>query len=346
KKRAALLEEASHVVTAGSGDASPAESRDGYVVELEERRSRRYGVQLLPRRIYFGDEDGYARFLGREREVERYRAAVETTRRELPELLPWLERHAPRTLPYIDEWADLLKVVRYFADHPRPNLYARELPLDVDTKFVERHEGVLRQLLDFLLPEEAIDAGASDFARRYGLRYDESLVRMRVLDPSLPVASSWPADDLSIPIASAARLDGAGCTVVISENKMTFLTLPRIPHGLGIWGGGFQIDVLRAVEWLRACDVLYWGDLDAHGFVMLSRLRAFLPEARSVMMDVETFECFREYAVSGPPVDEHAAPHLHPAERAVFRSLAQTNLRLEQERIPQAYVVKQLVERG
>ncbi|MEX2400185.1 MAG: DUF3322 domain-containing protein, partial [Rhodothermales bacterium] len=80
KKRAALLEEAANVVAGGAGDANPAESRDGYIVELEERRSRRYGVQLLPRRIYFGDEDGYARFLGREREVERYRAAVETTR--------------------------------------------------------------------------------------------------------------------------------------------------------------------------------------------------------------------------------------------------------------------------
>jgi hypothetical protein len=263
---------------------------------------------------------------------------VATTRRSLPELMPWLERHAPHVTASLDEWDDLLAVCRYFLEHPRPNRYARELPLPVHTKFVEENEGILRRMLDFLLPAEAIEADAFDFARRFGLRYDEPLVRIRALDAQIQPASGWPSDDVSLPVSALEALSFEGCPVVISENKMTFLTLPTIENGLAIWGGGFKLDVLRNAEWLRTCDVYYWGDLDAHGFMMLSRLRSFLPQATSVMMDVETFETFRAFAVSGTPSESTALPNLTPSEQAVFQSLARNNLRLEQERISHDYV--------
>ncbi len=211
------------------------------------------------------------------------------------------------------------------------------------TKFVETHEGILRLLLEFLLPNHDVDADASGFAERFGLRFDEPLVRMRVLDPDYSPTAGWPAHDVSMPVSAAAELDLSGCTVVITENKMTFLTLPRLQDGLGLWGGGFKVDVLRGLTWLRACDVVYWGDLDAHGFMILSRLRSFLPDARSVMMDVETYETFCSYTVAGTPVDEIVLPNLTPQEQAVYRSLSRGNLRLEQERIPQSHVSERLI---
>jgi hypothetical protein len=171
------------------------------------------------------------------------------------------------------------------------------------TKFVEDHQARLRQMLDFLLPAEAIDTEAPSFARRFGLRYDEPQIRMRVLDSSLSQTSGWPSDDVSLSVSALARLHFKACTVVVSENKMTFLTLPRVENALALWGGGFGIELLRDVQWLRACEVYYWGDLDAHGFIILSRLRSFLPE-----------------------------------EQAVYLSLSGANLRLEQEHIAQAYV--------
>lgn len=328
----------------GTGSAGGARTRKsaGYILELEEHNSRRFGTQAVPARIYFDDPREYAGFLGRRDEVERFRAAVDATRECVPELLPWLGRRPASALPHLDEWSELLEIVRYFLDHPRPKLYVRELPLSVHTKFVEEHEGILRQLLDELLPEAAVDVSSTRFEQRFGLRYDEPTVRLRRLDPA--VEPGWPADDLSMPVSALAELDPAAERVVISENKMTFLTLPAVAGGLGLWGGGLGIDVLKSVPWLPHRSVYYWGDLDAHGFLILSRLRSFVPGARSVMMDVKTFDAFREFAVEGAAFEDEMLPNLTPSEQAVFRSLARLRLRLEQERIAQEYVRDRFAE--
>lgn len=315
-KRQALLD--------GSGE---------YMVEVETRRSRRFGEQHLPTRLYFDDPARFAAYLRRSQEVDRLLEAVALTRSRRPDLLPWMAENAHRITGYLDRWEGLLSVCSYFLENPRPGLYARELPLPVDTKFVETNTGILRSMLDFLLPPEAVDGRTSDFAPRFGLRYDEPLVRLRALDRAV----DWPALDLSLPVSSFASLDLAPCSVIICENKMTFLTLPQVENGVAIFGGGFKIELLREASWVRRCDVLYWGDLDAHGFMILSQLRSFHPGARSVMMDVETFETFRSFAADGKPCPATALPHLTPEEHAVFESLARSNLRLEQERIPHVY---------
>ncbi len=315
-----------------------------YVVELKRHNSRRYGPQMLPARIYFDDRDAYVGFVGKTEEVLRFRGAIACARESLPELMPWLERNVVRIAGHVDGWEDLLTVCRYFLEHPRPDCYARELPLPIHTKFVEEHEALLRQMLDFLLPAEAIDAGASSFARRFGLRYEEPQLRIRVLDPNLSHTSGWPSDDLSLSVSALARLRFEACTVVISENKMTFLTLPHVRDALALWGGGFGMELLRDLEWLRACTVYYWGDLDAHGFIILSRLRSFLPAVTSLMMDVDTFETFRAYAVAGTPTREGPLPNLTPEEQGAYQSLAAANLRLEQEHIAQSYVMRCLEE--
>src|SRR5262249_1385055 len=56
----------------------------------------------------------------------------------------------------------------YFVEHPRPQCYIRELPVRVHTKFVEQHAGILRELLEFLLPPEAIQPDAKTFTQRFG----------------------------------------------------------------------------------------------------------------------------------------------------------------------------------
>jgi len=333
--------------TTGDGAAfcSSASRRSaGYVIELERHNSRRFGPQEVPARIYFDAPAEYAAFLGRRKEAEAFRTVLEATRSRVPDLLPWLGRSPTRTLPYVDVWTDLLEVVRYFVEHPRPNLSARQLPLSVHTKFVEQHQGMLRMLLEEVLPEEVVDRAATDFGPRFGLRYDEPIVRMRRLDPLLE--PDWPGDDVSLPVSTVAELTPNVDTILISENKMTFLTLPRIDGGLAIWGGGFRVEVLRDVAWLRQRSVYYWGDLDAHGFMILSALRSFVPAARSLMMDVETFDAFRRFAVNGSSSEVETLPHLTPAEQAVFQSLGRTRLRLEQERISQAYVEARIAELG
>jgi len=63
-----------------------------------------------------------------------------------------------------------------------------------------------------------------------------------------------------------------------------------------------------------------------------------------VMMDMATFTEFQAFAVTGTTTTVTRLPHLTEAEQAMFSYLARHNLRLEQERISQNYVIEQLSE--
>jgi hypothetical protein len=84
------------------------------------------------------------------------------------------------------------------------------------------------------------------------------------------------------------------------------------------------------------------GDLDIHGFAILSRARQQLPHLQSVLMDEATLLGHRDLWVSEQ--EQYAAPELPlltGAELSVYRGLKQQqwgrNVRLEQERIPWSY---------
>ena len=65
-------------------------------------------------------------------------------------------------------------------------------------------------------------------------------------------------------------------------------------------------------------DVRYWGDIDTHGFAILDRLRAWLPQARSVLMDRETLLAHRDRWVSEDRPARSTLTRLTPAERDLY----------------------------
>lgn len=318
----------------------------GYSVELASRNTHLYGLQSLPRRIRIETERDYLKLLNKEQEVAAFRAAVAKSLEQIPSLHGWLAQHPQRLLSYLSVWPELLEVCTYLVQHPRPALYIRELPIPLPTKFVEEHQGILRTLLDALLPPTTIHAEENQFERRYGLRYDEPVVRLRLLDPALQRTLGWPAPDLSFPLAAFAQLSLAGRRVLIAENKMTFLTLPTVPDGVAIWGSGFKVALLREAAWLATCPIWYWGDLDAHGFSILAQLRSCFPHAHSLMMDEGTLAAFRVFVVPGTPSAATALPHLTDSEAALYQELRLSQSRLEQEKIPQPYVTHTLGQMG
>jgi hypothetical protein len=315
---------------------SKAERGFGYVVALEERELRRYGRQSLPARITIDSADDFLRLIGKVAEFEAWQTAVSHTLSQFPQLQNWLAQSPQRVLPHLAVWDDLLTVCAYFVAHPRPNLYARELPVSVHTKFIEDHQAILRHLLDALLPPNAIHTGESHFERRFGLRYDEPQIRLRLLDEELRRELGWPAADASFTLTDCAALQGMnGRSLFIVENKMTFLTLPPVKNGVALWGKGFQVSLLRELGWLAACAIWYWGDLDAQGFAILSQLRGYWPQTHSFLMDAATLDKYAEFVVTGTPTGEVALRNLAEGETAVYHHLLAHNLRLEQERISQ-----------
>jgi hypothetical protein len=323
--------------------SSLAKGNLGYRVEWTETNTRRWGRQKFPDRVWFEDELGFLKAVRKHAEVEQFRRNLALTREVCPALNDWLPGNVASMIEFSDAWADLLEVCRYFLGHPRPGLYARELPIAVDTKSVERHQGILRSLLDFLLPDSA-KTEAERFEERFGLHYDEPLIRLRLLDPGLKRRLSMPLDDLSVPLTQFRALMWSGLAVLITENKMTFLTLPSCENALGIWGGGGAAELLTSVPWLRECRLFYWGDLDVHGFHILSRLRRVFPHLASMMMDETTLKQFRQHAVKAKPANYEDVSALIDEERRAYESVAASVLLLEQEKIPHAQAATRISE--
>ncbi len=319
----------------------------GYTVEFKETATRKAGRQWLPARIFFETPEDYLKFIRKDKAFRAFTQSVALVRREMPALEAWLAEHPLKVIENAGQWDALLRVCHYFRANPTPRLYIRELPIQVPTKFIEENIPVLTSLLDFLLPGY-VQADAKEFRRRFNLRYDEPLLRLRILDPALARTCFSGLDDLSIPLSQFNALRLACARVFILENKtnfsniFNFLTLPQLEGSVAVFGEGFKLHLLGQAAWLRDKKIYYWGDIDAHGFEILSVLRGFFPQTRSFLMDAGTFRTFKKYAVKGPDFYRTSLPHLTPEETHLFYHLLQLedHNRLEQERIPQDYVLR------
>lgn len=321
----------------------------GYTLVYSAQQTRRNGSQTLPKRVVIDSERDYLCLLEKEEEFGAFRQDVALVREQVPQLEAWMRRFPQRVIEQHGVWPELLAVCRYFleqADHSGicdARLYLRELPVSVHTKFIEQRPGLVQALLEQLLPNEAVSPEAASFEQRFGLREKEPTVRVRLLDEQLSRRYGLPISDLSVPVSQLAALEllrGQRC--IITENEMTFLTLPPQKDTFALFGGGFMVRSLARVPWLADCPIAYWGDLDAQGFQILSSLRARFPHVISLMMDAETLETFSAFCVESTPCAVRTLPHLTPDEHALFIRLAEANQRLEQEHISHAYAIKQL----
>jgi hypothetical protein len=317
----------------------------GYTLEWQTVNRRDLGKQTTPRRVIIEALDDYLAVVRKRTEYHQFVSDIERIRRQFPALEDWMCANPQAVIDYGGHWGNLLEVCDYFVKHPRPNLYIRELPIPVHTKFIEQHSRILRDLLDTLLPDNTITPDATDFNQRYGLKAPPPTIRIRLLEEQLDWQYGLRLDDLTLPVNQLAHLLAEHIRpkiIIIAENLMNFLTLPSHPASIGLFGRGFAVQLLADVRWLDQCRVIYWGDIDAHGFQILSDLRKLFPHARSVMMDQQTLEDHAAYVVEGNRVRVDRFDRLTDAEAVVAQHVLEHNLRLEQEHISQAYALIQL----
>ena len=248
----------------------------GYLVEMQTRTTRTYGAQTLPTRIVVESAADLVFLAGKTEEFAAFVADVALIRAAQPLLEPLLQTQPLLVVEQHGSWPELLRVCAYFQASPRPQLFIRELPIAVHTKFIEQHAGALMHLLDVLLPPTAINSDARQFVQRYGLRSDAPLVRMRLLDARLRAQLGLPLADIAATTADLAALPAAGLRYVIVENKMVFLTLPPLADTIAIFGGGFQ---------LSARTRLVAGGAD---LVLGRSRRAGLPDPRATARNLST----------------------------------------------------------
>ncbi len=317
----------------------------GVTLLQQEIQYQTMGRQRIPAAIEFADMSALARFLGQASAWRSFCNESERLLTAFPSLASWLIENPTQLEKQAGHWPELIAVCRYFCAHPRPGCYLRQLNIPgVDTKFIELHRAILKNILDQLLPADAIDqtvTGLSDhgFERRFGLRYEEPQIRFRLLDPQL-AAEFAGASDITLNLSDFAKLDLLVDRVFITENKVNGLAFPAARNALVIFGLGYGVQLLKDVPWLSACQINYWGDIDSHGFAMLSQLRSYFPKARSLLMDESTLLACRPLWGTESAETAHKAeqlPNLHENEQLLYQQLKdhwQPCLRLEQERIP------------
>jgi len=313
----------------------------GFELRYETLNNRVQGMNALPVSAVIPTESDALELLGKRRAAARFQALAEETLACHPVLRDWLARRPHRALEHAADWGQVLAVLDWFVAHPRPGLYLRQLDIpSVDTKFIESHRKLLAELLDLVLPENAVDraaTGAKAFSRRYGLRTEAPLVRFRFLDPTLCLQGKL--SDVSLTPAEFAALEVPAERVFVTENRVNGLAFPDCPGSMVVFGLGYGLERLSEIPWLREVELYYWGDIDTHGFGILNRLRAALPQARSFLMDRRTLDAHRRLWGHEPAGGRYAGDtsRLTEAEEAMYSDLLCDRLgervRLEQERV-------------
>ena len=311
----------------------------GYEIEWRRQSFRRFGLQDMPVSVSVPSRDDYTRLIGKCDEVCVFERNQYSIRQTFPELLGWVEQKPLRVVDHASAWDGLLKVCQYLRDGGRPDCYPRELPVNVDTKFIERNKGILSELLPIVAPG-CVGEDMTTFETRFGFRQKQLLLRFRLLDLTLMQALQIPFREFAIPLDEAILLRPNVLAVLVIENETTFLTLPALPGTIAIWGAGDAAAQLRHLTWLAAVRLFYWGDMDGHGFETLSTLRDGHQRVESVMMDAETFAKFRHFAVPAAPFALQARLNLTSEEEEVFKIVIALNILLEQERLPITYTAE------
>jgi len=323
-------------------------------VAMREFKHRIFGSNTVPEEVWIDSNDAAWALLGKRREVIRFQALIAATRLSQPSLLDWLAKRPLRALELGEQWRELLEIVTWLQQHPRPGIYLRQVDIPgVHSKFIEAHRGVLSELLDIALPPEAIDAsatGVSQFARRYGFCDKPLRIRLRVLDPAHALLRGHTMQDITLDAASFAGLDPAVTRVFITENEVNFLAFPPLEDSLVIFGAGYGFEVLDKAAWLARCRIYYWGDIDTHGFAILDQLRSRFAQVESVLMDRATLLAFQSLWGEEDKQTLRDLPRLNPVEAALYNDLRdnriRSNLRLEQERIGFGWVESALAACG
>lgn len=317
----------------------------GFTVEFAEVNHRKLGRQNLPSDIRFDTPVDLVRFIGKLKEFETFKKTLNSAFKRDSKVAAWMRENPMKVVPHLNDWSKILDVCVFVQTHPRPSIYLRQMTLSgIDTKFFEAKRSILSEVLTFCLPEGAIDTSItglarSGFERRYGFLYDEPIIRYRLLDES--ILSGLAYRDISTPVSEFAEHDIQEChTVFITENKVNGLAFPPFTGGMVIFGLGYGIGDIAAAAWLKEKRIIYWGDIDTHGFGILSMLRGRLPHIESIMMSSRDIDQNRDIAgnESNETRRTDTLVNLADDELIAYARLLPggdcEGLRIEQERVP------------
>lgn len=302
-------------------------------VQWQTRRWPRLGAQQLPAALMLQTPQAVADVVGQGARWQRAAQRLDRLRTSCPALcrLPTRQRVFDALADHGDADFDCLHALLTWAqEHPASGLRLRQLPVaGLHTKWVQEHRGLIADLVGALRGR----TDERELLMLLGLTPAPTRLRLRLLCPGLR-GQVGGLGDIEAPLDELAALPIAPARALIVENLETGLALPDIDGCVAMMKLGHAIRLAQSFPWLvQTPRIVYWGDIDTHGFAILDRARAAMPWIESALMDTATLRQFAHLCVPEPqPHPGDLLSRLRPAERAAFDALKQR--RLEQERLP------------
>ncbi|MGH3951047.1 MAG: DUF3322 domain-containing protein [Pseudonocardiaceae bacterium] len=315
-------------------------------IETSTVGGRIVGSNEIPSRVWVDSYDQLWTLLGVTGQVRRFTELLEATKDRAPRIAEWVIDKPLEVLRHQEQWAKLVETALWIDARANSDMYLRQIDVPgVDTKFIEGHRKILAALLDRQLAEHRIDLTrpVSDFAGRYRFRKKPDYVRFRKLGHGAGFS------ELSVRIDELATAPVDVSTVFVVENEITYLAFPPVEGSAVVFGGGYALSRLQPLSWLAERELVYWGDIDTHGFAILNQLRHTFGHVRSILMDRATLLAHEGQWVNEPsPVNAHL-DLLHPDEAALYTDLVEDALgpavRLEQERVSYSAIERAVRQR-
>lgn len=328
------------------------------IVSTETVKWSKLGPQTLPNRISFASPGAVAQSIGEASSWDR----ATSRRAALVSHWPAMAESGLGThFEMLSTWQDedflrLVSLLKWFDANPRSGLYLRQIPVHgIDTKWIDlRRRGLVSDLLRRLRGQAPVSDGDTtspselDFYDKCGLLRPPSLFRVLLLSPELRRAVGN-LRDLQAPLEQVRRLNLTPSRALVIENLETAYCLPDFPGTIAFVGLGNAVSLASTMPWMKNVPVIYWGDIDTHGFTILARARKVFGSVTSTLMDEPTLKAFLDRSIL-EPVQSFSADvaYLSEGEAAVYRGLLDgtwgRSLRLEQERMDWAYCEQRLNE--
>lgn len=236
----------------------------------------------------------------------------------------------------------LVKLIPQLKKGMGEGCYLRALPVTyIDTKFIENNLRIIESITAALLDEAVQDVGLLSWLHCKDKPKDWLLIKPlceQTTEALGGVSLLRLSSDTLLEFELPAR------NILIIENEQSCLALNAIPDTIAISGGGKNVAWMKA-GWLVAKRVGYWGDIDSEGLSILSDARSKLSTITPLMMDAVTVEAYQDRMVPEPDSVSKVPIALTEQELDLFNRLRSeqfVNARLEQERLPMDYVMKNI----
>lgn len=322
------------------------ESRKGWVLNrwkpVSREQKKLMGDQIWPQLIEVQTEEDFLYLINKKEHFSSFKVQLELLLQWNPSIRGFLSQRMDRILKLKDVWKDIFAVIDYLLLNDVSDHYKRSIPVPVHSKFLETYENVVLELLHYLHPEKFLKG--KDLEAALSLKIKPYLFKMRWLDKSLAETYSSGMDVFAATTPYLKTVDWHISKILFVENETNLYLLPNIPGTLAVFSSGKALHLLKEIDLFSKTAIIYWGDLDEEGFMMLNSMRKHYNHVESLLMDEDTV--LHHFAGKDQQPQKYKNDYfemLNDTETKAFNIIRAVNGRIEQEKLQQSYIMNKLL---